>query len=151
MKGEKIKDTYSKSLINKHFRPYPRLDISQSIINEKISCAMDISDGLYTDLGKISIESNVDIRIFLDQVPIDQNLSIFTPEKQIQFSLHGGEDYELIIIGNIDKISSFNKQFNQKGKIIGEIVQKSSEPKITILDENKNIYKINHHGWDHLN
>ena len=151
LKGEKIKDTYSKSLINKHFRPYPRLDISQSIINEKISCAMDISDGLYTDLGKISIESNVDIKIFLDQVPIDQNLSIFTPEKQIQFSLHGGEDYELIIIGNIDKISSFNKQFNQKGKIIGEIVQKSSEPKITILDENKNIYKINHHGWDHLN
>ena len=150
LNGENNKDKYSKKLIDKHFRPYPRLDISQKIINEKIKCAMDISDGLYTDLEKISIESNVDIRIFLDQVPIDKNLSNYSLDKQIQFSLHGGEDYELIIIGNIDKISSFNKQFNKKGKIIGEIVKKSSDPKITILDKNKKIYKINHHGWDHL-
>ncbi|MAR34707.1 MAG: thiamine-phosphate kinase [Chloroflexi bacterium] len=151
LKGEKIKDNYSKNLINRHFRPYPRLDISQNIINENIRCAMDISDGLYTDLEKISIESNVDIKIFLDQVPIDKNLSTHTLEKQIEFSLHGGEDYELIIIGDIDKINSLNKQFNQKGKIIGEIVKKSSAPKITILDKNNNIYKTNHYGWDHLN
>ena len=149
-KGKNIEDKYSKKLIEKHFRPYPRLDISQNIINEKITCAMDISDGLYTDLEKISIESKVDIRIFLDQIPIDENLCNYNLEKQRQFSLYGGEDYELIIIGNIEKISSFNKQFNPKGKIIGEIVKKSSNPKITILDKNKKTYTSNHQGWDHL-
>ena len=149
-KGESLSDKYSKKLIYKHFRPKPRLDISQKIVDEKIKCVMDLSDGLYSDLEKIAIESKVDIKIFLDRIPIDKNLSIFPLDKQREFSLYGGEDYELIIIGSKDKLSSFNKKFNRKGKIIGEIVEKSSNPKITILDENKKKYKVNNHGWDHL-
>jgi thiamine monophosphate kinase len=54
---------------------------------------IDVSDGLSTDLSHILEESKVSARIYKDRIPAAAG----TGEQHV---LHGGEEYELIIVGN---------------------------------------------------
>ena len=61
------------------------------------SAAIDVSDGLYADLGKLLAASRVGARLDLDLLPVSQALSARYPRpQQLRFVLSGGDDYELL-------------------------------------------------------
>ena len=71
-----------------HLYPQPR--IAQGIRLRKLaSAAMDLSDGLSTDLAHICEESRVAAEIDAAAVPLG-------PGATLEMALHGGEDYELL-------------------------------------------------------
>lgn len=82
-------------LIERHLRPQPRILQGQALRN-LASSAIDISDGLVSDLNHILKASGCGARINLDALPqsdaLKQNCSI---EQARVWSLSGGEDYEL--------------------------------------------------------
>lgn len=82
-------------LIARHLRPQPRILQGQALRN-LASSAIDISDGLISDLNHILKASGCGARINLDALPLSnelqQNCSI---EQARIWSLSGGEDYEL--------------------------------------------------------
>jgi thiamine-monophosphate kinase len=73
-----------------HLYPQPRID--QGIYLQKrelANAAIDLSDGLSTDLSHICAESGVFAEIDAAAIPIH-------PDATLDQALHGGEDYELL-------------------------------------------------------
>lgn len=79
-----------KSTTKTHFYPAPRLNIGRWLREHRIAtAAIDLSDGLSVDLGHICDESRVSALVEMNAIPV-------APGADLEFALHGGEDYELL-------------------------------------------------------
>lgn len=82
-------------LLKRHLRPTPRILIGQAL-RDLASAAIDLSDGLISDLGHIVTASGCGARIEVDALPYSAALSRHVaPEQALRWALSGGEDYEL--------------------------------------------------------
>ncbi|WP_413722249.1 thiamine-phosphate kinase [Sodalis sp. RH23] len=82
-------------LLGRHLRPQPRILQGQAL-RDLASSAIDISDGLVSDLRHILDRSECGARIHLDDLPYSTALRRHaTPEQALRWALGGGEDYEL--------------------------------------------------------
>jgi len=83
-----------------HLDPTPRIDLGRRLRRRGIaSAAIDLSDGLSTDLHRLAEASGVGARILAPAVPIhDAARAIATRvgRDPLGFALDGGEDYELL-------------------------------------------------------
>lgn len=82
-------------LVQRHLHPTPR--ISQGLaLRDVASSAIDLSDGLISDLGHILKASHCGALIDLDMLPYSSALcNHVEPEHALRWALAGGEDYEL--------------------------------------------------------
>lgn len=82
-------------LIKRHLNPTPRILTGQALRNLAHS-AIDLSDGLISDLGHILNASVCGARIDLDLLPLSDAIKRHVePEQALRWALSGGEDYEL--------------------------------------------------------
>ena len=82
-------------LMARHLRPTPRILHGQAL-RGLANSAIDLSDGLISDLGHILKASDCGARIDLDAVPLSTALlAQVSHEQALVFGLSGGEDYEL--------------------------------------------------------
>jgi len=80
----------------RHFFPEPRIELGRILREKGLASAMiDTSDGLSTDLAHICEESGVGAELQAEVIP---RACVGKPahEVDLQFALHGGEDYELL-------------------------------------------------------
>ncbi|MBC0853922.1 thiamine-phosphate kinase [Pantoea stewartii] len=83
------------ALIKRHLRPMPRVLQGQSL-RSLASSAIDISDGLISDIGHVLKASGCGARINLDALPLSPALrDNFDASQVLRWALSGGEDYEL--------------------------------------------------------
>lgn len=74
----------------------PRLDLGR-VLRGRASAAMDVSDGLLGDLGKLCKASGVGARLDLGQLPVSAELAGRYGRADCErFVLCGGDDYELL-------------------------------------------------------
>ncbi|WP_224553368.1 thiamine-phosphate kinase [Pectobacterium versatile] len=82
-------------LLQRHLRPQPRILQGQAL-RDLASSAIDLSDGLISDLQHILKASECGARINLDVIPQSDWLRGCVDEEQaLRWALSGGEDYEL--------------------------------------------------------
>ena len=82
-------------LLARHLRPMPRVLQGQAL-RDLATSAIDLSDGLISDLGHILKASGCGARIDLDAMPYsDAMLRQVDSEQALRWALAGGEDYEL--------------------------------------------------------
>jgi thiamine-monophosphate kinase len=82
-------------LIKRHLRPMPRILQGQAL-RDLASAAIDLSDGLISDLSHILKASDCGARLNLDALPLSEVMKLhFAPEQALKWALSGGEDYEL--------------------------------------------------------
>ena len=82
-------------LKKRHLRPTPRILHGQAL-RDLASSAIDLSDGLISDLGHILKASECGARIDLDSLPYSEAMKAnVNPEQAMQWAFSGGEDYEL--------------------------------------------------------
>ena len=75
--------------------PTPRVAVGRELTNFA-TAAIDVSDGLYADLGKLLAASGVGAEVDLDRLPLSPALTdCFPAERARRFALSGGDDYEL--------------------------------------------------------
>ncbi|MDJ0916919.1 MAG: thiamine-phosphate kinase [Woeseiaceae bacterium] len=61
--------------------------------------AIDTSDGLFADLGKLVASSGVGATLAIDQLPLSEGLmQRCGREEAVDFALSGGDDYELLFV-----------------------------------------------------
>lgn len=86
----------SDSYLQRRFcRPSTRVDYGQ-LLGGVASAAIDVSDGLFGDLGKLLAASNVGAELDLRKLPLSDALQAnFDAESQRRLALSGGDDYEL--------------------------------------------------------
>jgi len=80
--------------VQAHLYPEPRCELGRWLQRAGIpSALMDISDGLSTDLGRLSEASGVGAKVYAERVPGPAGVP---PEHSLELALNGGEDYELL-------------------------------------------------------
>ena len=121
-------------------RPQPRLQRGQALAEAGIRCAMDVSDGLVADLGKLCRASGVGARIETQLVPISPGVAdYFEPDAALRLALAGGEDYELLACGQRELLQP------QAPFIIGRIVEGED---VTVINEHGAPLALPHTGYD---
>jgi len=74
----------------------PRIALGRAL-RGRATAAMDVSDGLLGDLGKLARSSGVGARVDLERLPISSVLaSHYDQETCERYVLQGGDDYELL-------------------------------------------------------
>lgn len=91
-----VENRYREHLLQCFNRPVPRVELGRRI-RTLASAAMDVSDGLLTDLGKLCAASGCGAHIDLDALPVS-HAAITTLGQQLAEHnvLVGGDDYELL-------------------------------------------------------
>ena len=83
-------------LVSRYQYAQPRIALGRAL-RGRATAAMDVSDGLLGDLGKLCKASGVGARIDLERLPVSSELAArHAPEACERFVLHGGDDYELL-------------------------------------------------------
>ena len=92
-----------RALVQPHLYPKIRIELGSWLAKQRIATsAMDLSDGLSTDLARLCVASKVGAKIYANKIPsivispaVARKLSKQMPDP-LQLALHGGEDYQLL-------------------------------------------------------
>ena len=83
-------------LLERFYRPTPRVELGRRL-KAVATAAMDISDGLLTDLRKLCVASSCGADLQLERLPISLSLrAVFGEITAEHLALQGGDDYELL-------------------------------------------------------
>jgi len=144
-----------KELFNSHILPRPFLREGRFLgAQNGVHAAIDVSDGLSSDIGHIAKESNAGVRLFTEKIPISENLIYFCNRfdfNPVEFALAGGEDYTLLCTVPPDKADDvarkYLKTFNNPLYTIGKITDPG---KMEIIDSSGRAKEFKPKGWDHF-
>jgi len=129
-----------------HFFPQPRLEVGRFLREKGVASAMiDTSDGLSTDLAHVCQESHVGAEIEAECLP---RASIGRPLKEVdlQFALHGGEDYELLF--TVQPGKRIPKSIaGIKLTRIGRIIRGRG---LTLVNVDGSRSRLRPQGWEHF-
>lgn len=110
LKGDlSVDDAAYEYLSKRYYHPQPQLDTGAKLRNIA-SAAIDISDGLVSDLGHICKASGVGAQIDVHCLPISDAVRLgVSEEKSIDWALSGGDDYQLCFTVSPSEIDKLNR------------------------------------------
>ena len=86
----------ARHLRQRFLRPEPRVALGRAL-RTIASSAMDVSDGVLTDLDKLCAASRCGARVNVDALPVSQAASqLFGADACVDYALAGGDDYEIL-------------------------------------------------------
>ena len=148
LQGLGFDDETSAHLRDAHNRPTPRVAAGVLLARHGVVAAIDISDGLVGDLGKLCEASGLGAEIHLGRLPADEFLKRAYPEQWLSLVLSGGEDYELLFTASPQVVDKLSNLLDVPVTVIGNIVK---EPcRVTVLDRRGDTVKVEGSGWDHF-
>jgi thiamine-monophosphate kinase len=112
-----------------------------------VRCGIDISDGLVQDIGHICERSGVGCELRLDAVPVDEHLRALYPDEARMMAATGGEDYELVLIGDAQAIARAGDALGAPLTTIGVIRVGRG---VRVVDAGGHDVEVGAGGWDHL-
>ncbi|MBA2175811.1 thiamine-phosphate kinase [Halobacillus locisalis] len=140
-------------LIGRHQRPSPRVAFAQALKNCKRVALNDVSDGIANETNEIAESSQVDLVIQANFVPTSEAIQAVFPQVVQEWSLSGGEDFELL--GTVSKAewSLVEEAASATGvavTVIGEVKKMNDEtPRVYIeTEEGRTILRKS--GYTHL-
>ena len=147
----RLKKKLSNYFINQYYKPEVKYSLI-GYLNKFATSSIDLSDGLISDLEKLTNVQKNSYHLFFDEIPISKNLAAVIKLKNLSKKnlISKGDDYQILFTANV-KHRTFikNISFLKKLKItrIGKIL--NSRHKISILDRNGHQIKINYKGYFH--
>lgn len=121
-------------LVSRYLVPQPRNALAEAV-RTHASAAMDVSDGLAGDLGKLCAASGVTARIETARLPLSdaaRRMLAAAPEL-LATVLSGGDDYEIVCAVPAERVGSFVAAAATAGvpaTEIGEIVAGQGAPRV---------------------
>ena len=147
----KLNKKLSTYFVNQYYKP----EIKYSLIdhlNKFATSSIDLSDGLITDLEKLTNKQKNSYQLFFDKIPISKKLNLVLNLKNLlkKNLISKGDDYQVLFTSNVNN-RSFVKKVSSTKKIkitrIGKIL--NSTHKSSIIDRNGHQIKINNKGYTH--
>ncbi len=136
-------------LRNAFLHPWPRVTEGQLLVAQGVKTAIDISDGLISDLNRICQSSKVGARVEVDRVPISPVVKANFGDRALELALSGGEDYELLFVASADIIDKVKEAASCPVTVIGEIVA-DKIGKVALVDTKGNPFLLSKTGWEHF-
>ncbi len=137
-----------RSLAAAHRRPCARVDAGRRLVEAGVRCAMDVSDGLAADLGKLALASGCGVRIDAAAVPVAAAARELFPDEATQLALGGGEDYELVFAGPADAVEGVVAALPDSA-VVGKLT-KAEPGAVSVVDAGGAPLKVAETGWEHL-
>jgi thiamine-monophosphate kinase len=142
-------------LVQAHCLPRPHLNEGRFLATQpQVHAAIDVSDGLSSDLGHIIRESAAGARIYADRLPISDQLKTFCSRfgyDPIQYALAGGEDYTLLCTVDPRHAEAIAADFRQQfGRPLFELGEITDSGRIEWVDAAGGIHPIEPTGWNHF-
>ncbi|CED70768.1 thiamine-monophosphate kinase [Aliivibrio wodanis] len=127
--SKQIKTDLEIELEHRHYYSTPKVELAQRL-RPLCHSALDISDGLISDLGHILKQSDMNACIDVSKLPISDELMKYysgNREQCQKTALTSGEEYELCFTApkeNREAIKQITILLNQNVSIIGKVVDK---------------------------
>lgn len=140
-----------KKLLAPQFYPVPALELGQWLASRRVaSAAMDISDGLSSDLRRLCQSSGVGARIYAEKIPcvgVPGELRSLRLDA-LTLALHGGEDYGLLFTVPKQLAARIPRSFRGTALTrVGEIVRGRG---VMLIGADGKSAALEARGWDHF-
>jgi thiamine-monophosphate kinase len=136
-------------LVQRFCTPAPRVELGLAL-RGIASAAIDVSDGLHADLGKLLSSSALGGRLELERLPLsDELLRSHGLERARELALHGGDDYELCFtapLGRRDAVLAAAKTIGCAVRDIGVVDAREG---LRCFDGGREI-PVSTGGYDHF-
>ena len=147
----KIDHQSKKYFINQYYMPNIQLKLTDQI-TKFANTSIDISDGLLADLNKMINDQKLSYKVFLDDIPISNNLKKIIDLKKLSKInyVSNGDDYQILFTASkskreiIRKISSNYRIKLTKIGLIQSYVKKSS-----VVDSKNVKIRLKNKGYFH--
>lgn len=144
-----LEEQHSQRLITRFLRPEPRVALGR-LLRLHASAAMDVSDGLLTDLRKLCVASGCGARLQLEQLPASPALqAMFDAERCEQLMLCGGDDYELLFTIAPSQLPVIAQAIALSGVTCTQIGVLDKSSAVSCLRNDEHV-TINDTGFDHF-
>lgn len=130
-------------------RPQARLAEGQLLVEEGVECAIDISDGLLSDIGHICECSNVSATVCAALLPISTECRDASDDP-IRLALTGGEVYELLFTCKPATLDMVAGRLECPVTAIGEIGVRTDSPVVVVLGHDNRPLGTPDRGWNHF-
>lgn len=138
----------ARSFLRRHLRPEPRLALGAWLAQHgRATAAIDISDGLSTDLTHLCVASKVGARIWSDKIPVPKlPPGLKLRQNPLELALNGGDDYELLFTVSRDSARRLPRTLGGlRVSVIGEVTR---EKQILLMDPAGTTRQVQPGGWD---
>ena len=129
--------------------PMPRVIEGQLLVKQGVKAAIDISDGLVSDLRHVCEASRVGARVEVDRIPIHHMVRENFGDKDLELALSGGEDYELLFTASSEVIDKVKSLVSCPITVVGEITS-GAVGEVTLVDINGSSLELGKGGWEHF-
>ena len=147
---EKAATEEERSFVERYQRPQPRVEEGVLAVEVGLLCGIDLSDGLLRDLGHVCQESGLGALVGVDTLPIEQGLAgSFGSAEALALAAGGGEDYELLLVGESGRIAELEGEIDVPLTVIGEMTSDESR-KVQLRTATGQGIEVPSEGWDHL-
>ncbi len=140
--------------VSRHIEPTPRLRVGRMVAKRGIASSMiDVSDGLFCDLEKLTSEHGLGAEVSLGSLPLSPGfLSLCgrLSEDGYRLALSGGEDYELLFTSSARNRASIEDISRLCGIAISKIGSVTSGGKISFFDEEGGEVFYDTGGFEHF-
>jgi len=129
----KLDDAMRDHLVARYRVPQPRMALAE-LVRANAAAAMDVSDGLAGDLGKLCRASGASAEIDVARIPLSPAAAraLAADPALIEPILTGGEDYEILGAMAPDRIDEFRAAAQRQGVAvtdIGRMVEGDAPPR----------------------
>lgn len=130
--------------------PQPRIAAGGALRTLASSC-IDVSDGLYADLGHVLEASDVGARIVLEKIPLS---SLYRRHSDhfggAELALSNGDDYELCFTVPPTKVSELQRVLPRCECDVTYIGDIEAQPGLRVVDTDGKIHEPKLRGYDHF-
>ncbi len=143
------------NLVRAHQMPRPHLAEGRFLAEHGASAAIDVSDGLSSDLGHVLEESGAGARLRAGGIPVSASLREFCGrfgfDEPVTFALDGGEDYVLLCTVPPDRWEEVSEGFaGAFGRPLHAVGTVTADKGITLVHPDGRVDRVRAGGWDHF-
>ena len=140
-----------RAAVRAHLYPEPQCELGRHLAAKRLaSAAMDLSDGLSTDLNRLCAASSVGARVHAGQIPCvgSSPAQTLRGPSPLSLALHGGEDYSLLFAVPPSKVSRLPTAFG--GIRLFDIGEVTASRAIVLVSSNGAERLLAPEGYDHF-
>ncbi len=137
------------SLLTALSRPPSRAAETRVLVEEGVRCAIDISDGLMSDLGHVCQCSHVSSVIEAGRLPLCVGYE-GSYDDHVRLALSGGEDYELLFTCPPEVVARIASRLECPVTVVGRITATEVEPAIRVNRPDGTTLHTDRTGWGHF-
>ena len=140
--------------VSRHIEPTPRLAVGRMVAERGIASSMiDVSDGLFCDLEKLTSEHGLGAEVSLADLPLSRgflSISRRLSEDAYRLAVSGGEDYELLFTSSAENRAAVEDVSRLCGVAISKIGSVTDGGRIKFFDEGGEEVFYDTGGFEHF-